>query len=58
MHNLELWATNIGNAYLKTFTSKKLYIITSPEFRELEGHMLVHHLQGTIWFMDKQVKVA
>ena len=32
---------DIGNAYLEAFTSEKLYIVTGPEFGELEGHMLV-----------------
>ena len=36
-----MWSTDIGNAYLKAYTSKKLYIITGPEFGELEGHILI-----------------
>ena len=41
LNDLEMWATNIGHAYLEAFTSEKLYVITGPEFGELEGHMLV-----------------
>jgi Reverse transcriptase (RNA-dependent DNA polymerase) len=38
---LELWATDIGNAYLEAFTSELVYIIAGPEFKELEGHVLL-----------------
>ena len=42
LNDLKMWATDIGNAYLKAFTSKKLCIITHPEFvGDIEGHMLV-----------------
>jgi hypothetical protein len=40
LNGLELWATDIGNAYLEAFTSEKVYIIAGPEFGELEGHIL------------------
>ena len=43
-HNhLELWATDIGNAYLEAITSEKVYIIAGAEFGDLEGHVLVIH---------------
>jgi hypothetical protein len=38
---LQLWATNIGNAYLEAYTSKKVYIFAGPEFGDREGHILV-----------------
>jgi hypothetical protein len=38
---MELWATDIGNAYLEAYTAEKLYIVAGPEFGELEGHMLI-----------------
>ena len=41
LNDLEMWATDIVNAYLEAFTSEKLYIIAGPQFGELEGHMLV-----------------
>jgi Reverse transcriptase (RNA-dependent DNA polymerase) len=41
LNHLELWATDIGNAYLEAFTSEKVYIIAGPEFGELEGHILI-----------------
>jgi hypothetical protein len=38
-HNgLELWNTDIGNAYLKSYTKEKVCFIAGGEFRELEGH--------------------
>ena len=40
-NNLELWATDIGNAYLEAFTSEKVYIIAGPEFGDLQGHILI-----------------
>ena len=41
-HNeLELWATDIGNAYLESYTQEKVYIIAGPEFGALKGHKLV-----------------
>jgi hypothetical protein len=36
LNHLELWATDIGNAYLEAFTSEKVYIIANPEFGEYE----------------------
>jgi len=43
LNHLELWATDIGNAYLEAETQEKLYIIAGPEFGDLEGHILVIH---------------
>jgi hypothetical protein len=41
LNGMHLWATDIGNAYLKAYTAKKLMIAGGPEFRELEGHILI-----------------
>jgi hypothetical protein len=41
LNGLDLWATNISNAYLEARTSELLFIIAGPEFGDLEGHMLV-----------------
>ena len=57
LNELELWATDIGNAYLEAYTSERIYIIAGPEFGELEeGHMLVVskalyrlHSSGACW---------
>ncbi len=43
LNHLEIWATDIGNAYLEAETREKVYIIAGPEFGELEGHILVIH---------------
>jgi hypothetical protein len=41
LNGLDLWATDIGNAYLEAKTSELLFIVAGPEFGDLEGHMLV-----------------
>jgi Reverse transcriptase (RNA-dependent DNA polymerase) len=41
LNELQLWATDIGNAYLEVYTSKKVYIIAGPKFGDREGHILV-----------------
>ena len=41
LNDLEMWSTNIGNAYLEAYTSEKLYIVAGLEFGELEGHILI-----------------
>lgn len=43
LNHLEIWATDVGNAYLEAFTSEKVYIIAGPEFGDREGHILVIH---------------
>jgi hypothetical protein len=41
LNGLDLWATDIGNAYLEAKTSELLFIIARPDFGDLEGHMLI-----------------
>ena len=41
LNNHELWGADIGNAYLEAYTHEKLFIITGPEFEELEGFILI-----------------
>jgi hypothetical protein len=41
LNGLDLWATDIGNAYLEAKTSELLFIVAGPEFGDLVGHMLV-----------------
>jgi hypothetical protein len=41
LNDLDLWATDIGNAYLEAKTSELLFIIAGPEFGDLEEHMLI-----------------
>ena len=40
-NNLELWGTDIGNAYLESYTKEKVCFIAGPEFDELEGHLFI-----------------
>jgi hypothetical protein len=41
LNGLDLWATDIGNAYLEVFTMERNYIVAGPEFGQLEGHYLI-----------------
>ena len=42
LNKIEMWATtDIGSAYLESYTKEKLYIKAGPEFGELEGHYLI-----------------
>jgi hypothetical protein len=38
LNKLALWATDIGNAYLESYTKEKVAFIAGPEFGEHEGH--------------------
>ena len=41
LNGLDIWATDVGNAYLESKTKEKVYIIGGPELGELEGHLLI-----------------
>jgi hypothetical protein len=41
LNGMELWATDIRNAYYEECKAKKLFIVAGPEFGKLEGHMLI-----------------
>ena len=41
LNNLEIWGADVGNAYLEAYTDEKLCIMAGPEFKELQGHLLV-----------------
>ena len=41
LNGLDLWATDIGNAYLEAHTKEKVCILAGPEFGDREGHVLV-----------------
>ena len=41
LNECEIWATDIGNAYLESYTKEKVYIIAGGEFGEREGHTLI-----------------
>jgi len=41
LNDLEVWATDIGNACLESYTQEKVYIVAGPEFGNRQGHTLV-----------------
>ena len=41
LNDLEIWGADVGNAYLEAYTDEKLCIIARPEFKELQGHLLI-----------------
>ena len=41
LNDLEIWGADVGNAYLEAYTNEKLCIIAGPEFKELQGHLLI-----------------
>ena len=43
LNQLELWCTDVGNAYLEARTDEKIYIIAGNEFGLREGHTLIIH---------------
>ena len=38
---MEIWGADVGNAYLEAYTDEKLCIMAGPEFKELQGHLLI-----------------
>ena len=56
LNNMEIWTTDVGNAYLEAKTREKVYIVAGPEFGAIEGHTLVVRkalyglkLSGKMW---------
>ena len=41
LNGLDTWSTDVGNAYLESFTKEKVYIVAGPEFGDRQGHTLV-----------------
>ena len=41
LNDLEIWGADVGNAYLEAYTDEKLCIIAGPEFKELQGHLMI-----------------
>ena len=41
LNNLEIWGADVGNAYLEAYTDEKLCIMAGPEFKELQGRLLI-----------------
>jgi hypothetical protein len=53
LNGLNLWATDIGNAYLEAKTSELLFIVAGPEFGDLEGHMLIIYIKRCTDFVPQ-----
>jgi hypothetical protein len=43
LNGLQLWAPDVGSAYLEALTKEKVYVIAGPEFGVLERHILLIH---------------
>ena len=41
LNDFEIWGADVGNAYLEAYTNQKLCIFAGPEFKELQGHLLI-----------------
>ena len=41
LNDFEIWGADVGNAYLEAYTDQNLCIIAGPEFKELQGHLLI-----------------
>ena len=41
LNGLDLWGTDVGNAYLESYTKEKVAFIAGPEFGEYEGHTMI-----------------
>jgi hypothetical protein len=41
LNGLHLWSTDIGNAYLESYTSERVYIVAGPEFGQRKDHLLI-----------------
>ena len=56
-HNeMGIWATDIGNAYLESFTKEKVYMRAGPEFGDREGH--TRHPESPIRTKIERASVA
>ena len=38
---MDIWGADVGNVYLEAYTDEKLCIFAGPEFKELQGHLLM-----------------
>jgi hypothetical protein len=64
---LELWATDVGNAFLESYTSERVLFKAGPEFGDREGHTLVivraqyvavEHVGTTNWPTSSEIWVS
>jgi Reverse transcriptase (RNA-dependent DNA polymerase) len=49
LNHLQIWATDIGSAYLEAYTSEKVYVIAGPEFKDREGQLYGLRSSGARW---------
>ena len=52
LNQLDTWATDFGNEYLETNTSKKVYITTGKELREKQGNTLNIYIRHYMVFVQ------
>ena len=48
LNDLEIWGTDVGNAYLESKTYEKVVFIAGDEFGPLAGH-LFQIVESTVW---------
>ena len=41
LNDLEIREAEVRNSYFEAYTDEKLCIIAGPEFKELQGHLLI-----------------
>ena len=41
LNHMEVWQTDVGNAYLEAYTTEKVYVIAGGEFGDKEGHVFI-----------------
>lgn len=41
LNDMECWCTDVGNAYLESYTKERVFIVAGAEFGPLAGHTLV-----------------
>lgn len=54
LNNLEVWQTDIGNAFLEAKTTEKVYVIAGGEFGELKDHVFV--IVGSLYGLKTSAK--
>ena len=57
LNDLKIWGADVGNAFLEAYTDEKLCIIAGPEFKELQGHLLIM-IKALYWTRSGAVTAA
>jgi hypothetical protein len=55
LNGLELWATDVGNAFLESYTSERVLFKAGPEFGDREGHTLIIVRTSTVYVAVEHV---